>query len=110
YFTLPLVALSAMPVTRYHGGFSTQLARGPEEGGHANDPVLGIVDNLGVHGTTLHLLRIYVGILAATILFIATNAGVIGASRITSRWRRIGRSRRSSAGCTRGSRHPGSRS
>ena len=83
YFTLPLVALSAMPVTRYHGGWSTELARSPEQGGHANDPVLGIVDNLGVHGQTLHLLQIYVGLLAATILFIATNAGVIGASRIT---------------------------
>jgi APA family basic amino acid/polyamine antiporter len=83
YFTLPLVALSAMPVKRFGNTFSTQLARSPEQGGHANDPVLGIVDNLGVHGTTLHLLRIYVGILAATILFIATNAGVIGASRIT---------------------------
>jgi APA family basic amino acid/polyamine antiporter len=83
YFTLPLVALSAMPVTRYKGGWSTELARGPEEGGHANDPVLGIVDNLGLHGSTLHLLQIYVGLLAATILFIATNAGVIGASRVT---------------------------
>jgi basic amino acid/polyamine antiporter, APA family len=83
YFTLPLVALSAMPVTRYHGGWSTELARPPEQGGHANDPVLGIVDNLGVHGTTLRALQIYVGLLAATILFIATNAGVIGASRIT---------------------------
>jgi APA family basic amino acid/polyamine antiporter len=83
YFTLPLVALSAMPVKRFGNTFSTQLARSPEQGGHANDPVLGIVDNLGVHGTTLHLLRIYVGILASTILFIATNAGVIGASRIT---------------------------
>ena len=31
----------------------------------------------------LDALEIYVGILAATILFIATNAGVIGASRIT---------------------------
>ena len=31
----------------------------------------------------LRALEIYVGILAATILFIATNAGVIGASRIT---------------------------
>jgi basic amino acid/polyamine antiporter, APA family len=29
------------------------------------------------------VLRVYVGVLAATILFIATNAGVIGASRIT---------------------------
>ena len=34
-------------------------------------------------GTTLELMQIYVGVLAATILFIATNAGVIGASRIT---------------------------
>ena len=83
YFTLPLVALSAMPVEPYKGGYSTQLARPPEEGGHANDPVLGIVDNLGVHGQTLHVLQIYVGLLAATILFVATNAGVIGASRIT---------------------------
>jgi len=83
YFTLPLVALSAMPVKLIHGKLTTQLALSPQQGGHANDPVLGIVDNLGVHGTSLHLLRIYVGILAATILFIATNAGVIGASRIT---------------------------
>ena len=29
------------------------------------------------------MLEVYVGVLAATILFIATNAGVIGASRIT---------------------------
>ena len=34
-------------------------------------------------GRWLDGLQIYVGILAATILFIATNAGVIGASRIT---------------------------
>jgi basic amino acid/polyamine antiporter, APA family len=83
YFTLPLVALSAMPVKLIGGKLTTLLALGPDKGGFRNDPVLGIVDNLGVHGTTLHLLRIYVGILAATILFIATNAGVIGASRIT---------------------------
>jgi basic amino acid/polyamine antiporter, APA family len=31
----------------------------------------------------LDVAKVYVGILAATILFIATNAGVIGASRIT---------------------------
>ncbi len=31
----------------------------------------------------LTIVKVYVGILAATILFIATNAGVIGASRIT---------------------------
>jgi basic amino acid/polyamine antiporter, APA family len=45
--------------------------------------VLGVVENLGLEGTLLDLAQIYVGVLAATILFIATNAGVIGASRIT---------------------------
>ena len=55
----------------------------PEKGGYANDPVLGIVDNLGISGGFHRVLQLYVGILAATILFIATNAGVIGASRIT---------------------------
>src|SRR5205085_9038639 len=43
----------------------------------------GLVENLGLHGHVLQAAKIYVGILAATILFIATNAGVIGASRIT---------------------------
>src|SRR5206468_13087567 len=49
----------------------------------ANDPVLGLVEHLGISGTLLSILKVYVGLLAATILFIATNAGVIGASRIT---------------------------
>ncbi len=83
YFTLPLVALSAMPVELIDGKLTTLLALPPSEGGFANDPVLGIVDNLGVTGAALRALQIYVGMLAATILFVATNAGVIGASRIT---------------------------
>jgi basic amino acid/polyamine antiporter, APA family len=83
YLTLPLVALSALPVERIGGGFETKLGLPPDEGGFQNDPILGVVDNLGLEGTVLHALEIYVGILAATILFIATNAGVIGASRIT---------------------------
>ena len=45
--------------------------------------MLGLVENLGLHGYLLSTAKVYVGILAATILFIATNAGVIGASRIT---------------------------
>jgi APA family basic amino acid/polyamine antiporter len=45
--------------------------------------VLGIVSRLGLHGTVLKLARYYVGILAATILFIATNAGMIGISRLS---------------------------
>src|SRR5436309_2916199 len=84
YFTLPWIALSALPVVSdHHGHFYTRLALGPERGGFRNDPVLGLVENLGLHGTVLSVAKIYVGILAATILFIATNAGVIGASRIT---------------------------
>ena len=83
YFTLPLIALSALPVIEIGGELTTLLALPPEEGGYANDPILGVVQNLGVEGALLDALEIYVGILAATILFIATNAGVIGASRIT---------------------------
>ena len=83
YFTLPLVALSALPVYKdVHGDYVTKLGLPPPQG-FENDPVLGLVENLGLHGAVLSAAKIYVGVLAATILFIATNAGVIGASRIT---------------------------
>ncbi len=79
YLLIPLVALSAMPVTQdAAGNFSTAL--GSE---FANDPILGIVENLGLgHGLT-EAMRFYVGVLAAVILLIATNAGLIGVSRLT---------------------------
>jgi APA family basic amino acid/polyamine antiporter len=83
YFTLPLIALSALPVEKTKTGYQTLLGLPPDKGGFENDPVLGLVQHLGLHGQVLHAAKIYVGILAATILFIATNAGVIGASRIT---------------------------
>jgi APA family basic amino acid/polyamine antiporter len=85
YFTLPAIALSALPVEQTPDGeYETKLGLPPEEGGFANDPILGVVQNLGIEQEwLLDALEIYVGILAATILFIATNAGVIGASRIT---------------------------
>jgi APA family basic amino acid/polyamine antiporter len=82
YFTLPWIALSAMPVVKEGGKYVTPLGQPPPHG-FKNDPVLGLVENLGLHGAALSISKIYVGILAATILFIATNAGVIGASRIT---------------------------
>jgi len=125
YFTLPLVALSAMPVEEINGELTTRLALPPEEGGYANDPILGLVENLGIEGLALDAMKIYVGILAGTILVIATNAGVIGASRITysmSNYRQMpevfrrprcpttGRCPRSSGDSTRSSRPPGSRS
>src|SRR5712691_4223279 len=82
YFTLPWIALSAMPVVKEGGHYVTRLGLNPPHG-FKNDPVLGLVENLGLHGPLLAGAKVYVGILAATILFIATNAGVIGASRIT---------------------------
>src|SRR2546430_1708576 len=82
YFTLPLIALSAMPVHLVDGHYQTVLGLPPPHG-FANDPVLGLVENLGIGGMFLSVAKVYVGLLAATILFIATNAGVIGASRIT---------------------------
>jgi APA family basic amino acid/polyamine antiporter len=82
YFTLPWIALSAMPVAKEGGEYVTPLGQPPPHG-FKNDPVLGLVENLGLHGAWLSISKVYVGVLAATILFIATNAGVIGASRIT---------------------------
>ena len=67
---------------RWAASTSRSSARIRHEG-FKNDPVLGLVENLGLHGAVSERRKIYVGILAATILFIATNAGVIGASRIT---------------------------
>jgi APA family basic amino acid/polyamine antiporter len=78
YAFLPAVALSAMPVVNGE----TELALSKEEGGYADDPILGVVANLDL-GALQGAAEIYVGILAATILFIATNAGMIGVSRLT---------------------------
>jgi basic amino acid/polyamine antiporter, APA family len=77
YAGLPSVALSAMPVTQGADGYQTDLADK-----FAGDPILGIVQNmdLGVFQTPM---RYYVGILAGTILLIASNAGIIGVSRLT---------------------------
>ncbi len=73
YAFLPAVALSAMPVK----DGTTLLALPKEEGGYADDPVLGVVENMHLGGLQ-HAAEIYVGLLAATILFIATNAGILG--------------------------------
>src|SRR5918992_949179 len=83
YLTLPAIALSALPVERVGGEFQTLLGEPPEEGGFRNNPILGVVNNLGISGAFLDGLEIYVGVIAASILVTATNAGIIGASRIT---------------------------
>ncbi|MGH2824058.1 MAG: APC family permease, partial [Thermoleophilaceae bacterium] len=78
YAFLPAVALSALPVQ----DGETRLALPKEEGGYADDPILGVVENIEL-GALQGAAEVYVGILAATILFIATNAGMIGVSRLT---------------------------
>ena len=82
YAALPLVALSALPVHRDASGhYSTLLGTSEAHGGYAGDPVLGIVKHLHL-GALQSAGEVYVGLLATTILFIATNAGIIGASRL----------------------------
>jgi APA family basic amino acid/polyamine antiporter len=73
YAFLPSVALSAMPVR----DGKTALA-----GEFSGDPILGVVKNIDL-GVFQGAAEVYVGILASTILFIATNAGLIGVSRLT---------------------------
>jgi APA family basic amino acid/polyamine antiporter len=91
YAGISVVALSALPVVHHGVGYSAALGEHFKTPGYAtglgglfqNDPVLGIISRLGLHGTVLHIAQYYVGLLAATILFIATNAGMIGISRLS---------------------------
>jgi len=82
YFTLPLVALSALPVECAGGECRTLLGVGPEDGGFANDPIVGVVSGMEL-GSLQGPVQFYVGVLAVTILVAATNAGVLGVSRLT---------------------------
>src|SRR4051812_11613552 len=94
YITLPSIALSALPVRAAHAGETavttgavdigekfTYLGLTEEHGGSAGDPILGLVKAMDL-GPLQHVTEIYVGLLAATILFLATNAGLIGVSRL----------------------------
>jgi APA family basic amino acid/polyamine antiporter len=82
YTAIPLVALSAMPVEEVAPGeYATAL--GDE---YKNDPVMGIA-KAGFRGKipdvyTDWIMR-WIGLLAGIILVIATNAGIIGLSRLT---------------------------
>src|SRR4051812_46543470 len=82
YAFLPMVALSALPVTKQaDGSYQTLLGVGEDQGGFSGDPILGVVKHLHL-GALQGAGELYVGILAATILIIATNAGIIGVSRL----------------------------
>jgi APA family basic amino acid/polyamine antiporter len=78
---LPTIGMSVFPVTvdpsthQYTTALATQFK---------DDPVAGIVGGFSVVSQTLAFwARIWVGILAFTILVIATNAGLIGISRLS---------------------------
>ncbi len=82
YAALPVVALSALPVYQQADGeYVTKLGLPEEKGGFAGDPILGVVKQIDL-GFLQQAGEVYVGLLAATILFIATNAGIIGVSRL----------------------------
>jgi basic amino acid/polyamine antiporter, APA family len=79
YVGISIIAMSALPVTQDAAGhYTTQLGTT-----YQGDPVLGIVSALHLHGAVLTGARYYIGALAATILLIATNAGMIGISRLS---------------------------
>ena len=69
------IALSAMPVHLVDGKYVTDLATK-----WINDPVAGIAHNLPVGG---NIAAFWIAFLAATILIIATNAGLMGISRLS---------------------------
>ena len=64
-----------------NGEYQTLLGLTEEQGGYAGDPILGVVKQIDL-GPLQNVGEIYVGLLAATILFLATNAGLIGVSRL----------------------------
>ena len=75
---ISIISISALPVVHHGGHYTTQLGTT-----YKDDPVLGIVSALHLHGALLTGARYYIGILAATILLVATNAGMIGISRLS---------------------------
>ncbi len=83
YSVLPAIALSALPVEQDTPGgeYSTRLGEPEDENGFASDPVLGVVGAMGL-GSFAGVAKAYVGVLAATILLLAANAGMFGVSRL----------------------------
>jgi APA family basic amino acid/polyamine antiporter len=75
---ISIISIVALPVTQHGGHYSTLLGTKYE-----SDPVLGIVSALPLGHAIKTGLSYYVGALAATILVIATNAGLIGISRLS---------------------------
>jgi APA family basic amino acid/polyamine antiporter len=78
YAGMTTIGISALPVVQHGHTYSTQLGTT-----YQSDPVLGIIAALHLSAGVTTALSYYVAILAATILIIATNAGMIGISRLS---------------------------
>ncbi len=69
YAGISVVALSALPVIHHGVGYNAELKQSFTQPGYAtalghffeNDPVLGVISRLGLHGTVLKLAEYYVG-------------------------------------------------
>ena len=82
YFTLPAVALSALPVTQHADGDYTRSWACPRSRAASPATRSSASSSRSTSGRCSTPAEIYVGLLAATILFLATNAGIIGVSRL----------------------------
>jgi APA family basic amino acid/polyamine antiporter len=81
FIGISVVAMSALPVYKdSHGQYTTRLAQQPPHG-FISDPVAGIAGQLPHPASDI--LTPLVAILAATILLIGANAGILGASRLS---------------------------
>ena len=77
YTLIPMMALSAMPVELVDGVYETRLTTE-----FLTNPVLGIVSEFALGGFMQTAMEAWVGLLAAAILILATNAGMLGISRL----------------------------
>jgi basic amino acid/polyamine antiporter, APA family len=78
YAGITVIGISALPVVHHGSAYTTLLGTK-----YQSDPVLGIIAALHLSAGVTQVLSYYVAILAATILIIATNAGMIGISRLS---------------------------
>jgi APA family basic amino acid/polyamine antiporter len=79
FVSMSIVALNAQPV---HGtGEAAETALGTADG-WVDRPVIGIIDGLGLPASVEDGMRTIIGLLAAAVLFLASNAALAGTARV----------------------------
>lgn len=81
YVALSVVALMALPVTGSGPAADTELGI-PGDGGYADRPVVGIVEQLPVPAVAEGILTGYMCVLAVAVLFLSANTSIGGMSRL----------------------------